>query len=248
MKVAIVTGSATGMGRACAVELSKAGFTVAANYRSKRGDAESLLEDLHGEGHKLFQGDISVPEEAEQLIIEVIVQLGRVDALVNAAGQYTEQDVISAEYDNWRKAWHESISINLLAPMNLCFHAAREMIKNGGGKVVNITSRGAFRGEPDAPAYGASKSALNSASQSLAVALAPHGVCVYAIAPGYIDTPMASPAIHGEGGEFIKAQSPLNRVGRPSEIAKLVTYLLGEDTEYLTGAIIDMNGASYLRN
>ena len=248
MKIVIVTGAATGMGRACAIELSKAGFTIAANYRSKRSDAESLLQNLHGEGHQLFQADISSPDEAEKLIANVVDTFGRVDALVNVAGQYTEQDVTSADYEKWRNAWQESIKINLLAPINLGFHAAQDMMKRGSGKIVNITSRGAFRGEPDAPAYGASKSGLNSASQSLAAALAPHGVCVYAVAPGYVDTPMASPAIHGEESKNIKAQSPLNRVGRPSEIAKLVTYLLGEETEYLTGAIIDVNGASYLRN
>ncbi len=106
----------------------------------------------------------------------------------------------------------------------------------------------AFRGEPDAPAYGASKSGLNSASQSLAKCLAPFGISVYAVAPGWVQTPLASSYLEGELEKQIKAQSPLNRVGKASELGHLVAFLAGDETEYLTGAIIDANGASYLRN
>jgi len=113
---------------------------------------------------------------------------------------------------------------------------------------VALAKWGAFRGEPDAPAYGASKAGLNSASQSLAKALAPHGVCVFAIAPGWIDTPLASPYLDGPSGKEIRNQSPLGRAGRPEEIANLVSFLASGKAEYLTGAIVDANGASYLRN
>ena len=122
------------------------------------------------------------------------------------------------------------------------------MIKNGGGKIVNISSRGAFRGEPNYPAYGASKAGLNSFSQSLAKALAPYNIIVGVIAPGFVETDMASEFINGADGEEIRKQSPLNRVAKPEEIAKIVAVFAADGFEYMTGGIIDINGASYLRS
>ena len=121
------------------------------------------------------------------------------------------------------------------------------MTAQGGGKIINISSRGAFRGEPQAPAYGAAKAGLNAMSQSLAQALAPHNIMVYAIAPGFVETDMAAIVLDGPEGPAIRAQSPLNRVGRPEEIAGIAVFLAGPGTDYLTGCIIDANGASYLR-
>jgi len=121
-------------------------------------------------------------------------------------------------------------------------------MKSGGGKIINITSRGAFRGEPDAPAYGASKAGLNAFSESMAQALAPHNIFMYAVAPGFVETDMAASVLSGPGGDAIRAQSPLNRVARPEEVAGVVLFLAAEGTDYLTGSIIDVNGASYLRS
>ena len=118
------------------------------------------------------------------------------------------------------------------------------MIKNGGGKFINISSRGAFRGEPSAPAYGASKAGLNSLGQSLAKALAKDRVFVYTIAPGFVDTERVKNLIDDE----VRAQSPLNRVAKPQEIADTALWLATGDNEFLTGCIIDVNGASYLRS
>jgi NAD(P)-dependent dehydrogenase (short-subunit alcohol dehydrogenase family) len=122
------------------------------------------------------------------------------------------------------------------------------MMQHKGGKIVNISSRGAFRGEPDAPAYGASKAALNAFSQSLAVALAPHGIFVGVVAPGFVETDMAAELLAGAGGDAIRRQSPMGRVARPDEIARAVQFLASEGIEFATGAIIDVNGASYLRS
>ena len=121
------------------------------------------------------------------------------------------------------------------------------MMKSGSGKIINITSRGAFRGEPNAPAYGASKAGLNAFSQSMAQALAPHNIFVYAVAPGFVETDMSASLLCGPKGDAIRAQSPLNRVARSEEVARVVLFLATEGTDYLTGCIIDVNGASYLR-
>ena len=121
------------------------------------------------------------------------------------------------------------------------------MLARDGGKIVNVSSRGAFRGEPDAPAYGASKAGLNSFSQSMAKALAPRNILVYCVAPGWVATDMATPHLAGAAGDAIRAQSPLNRVAAPEEIARTVVFLAGPGTDYLTGCVVDINGASYLR-
>jgi len=247
-RVALVTGGATGMGKACAIKLAENGCSIALNFRTKKTEADAVLQELSGNGHKLFQADISRPDEVKTLVQSVINELKGIDVLVNAAGVFAEHDITSLNYDNWVKSWSYNLGANLIGPVNLAFCVAQQMIKQGRGKIINITSRGAFRGEPDAPAYGASKAGLNSASQSLAKALAPHGISVYAVAPGWVDTPLASPYLESSAGPQIKEQSPLGRVGQPSEIGNLVNFLAGEETEYLTGAIIDANGASYLRN
>ncbi len=251
-KVALVTGAASGIGRACASSLAAAGFTIAANYRSKAQEADNLITELaaglaEGAPHQCFQADLSEPAEAAVLLSRVMQVYGRVDVLVNAAGMFSNQDVFSPDFDAWTAGWERSMRVNLHAPVNLAFLAAQQMIKQGSGTIINITSRGAFRGEPTAPAYGAAKAGLNSASQSLAVALAPHGISVFAIAPGWIETPMASPRINGANAAEIRAGIPLGRVGKPEEIANLVAFLAGDNTQYLTGAIFDANGASYLR-
>ncbi len=241
---ALVTGAATGIGRACAQRLADAGFTVVAGYRSRRDETERLLEQLPGARHIALPVDVADPRQASDLVAETVRRTGGIGVLVNAAGRFTRQDALSGDHDTWIREWESSLRINLLGPVHLARQAALHMIRQKHGTIINISSRGAFRGEPEAPAYGAAKSGLNSFSQSLAVKLAPHGVRVFAIAPGWVDTPMAAGRIPADAAD----QIPLGRVGRPDEIADLVHYLATGKTDYLTGAILDANGASHLRN
>ncbi len=247
-RVAIVTGAATGIGRACAEKLAEDGLTIAANYRSKKKEIETVMAGLKPRNHLLVHGDVSDPDTPPLLVDAVVKKFGRLDVLVNAAGTFAEHDITKIDYAEWLKAMEVNLKTNLEGAMNLAFCAAQQMIRQKAGTIINITSRGAFRGEPEAPAYGASKAGLNSASQSLAKALAPHGIAVFAIAPGWVETPLATPYLESAAGPSIKAQSPLNRVGTPQEIARLVSFLAEGGNDYMTGAIIDMNGASYLRN
>jgi 3-oxoacyl-[acyl-carrier protein] reductase len=117
-----------------------------------------------------------------------------------------------------------------------------------GGQIINVSSRGAFRGEPGQPAYGASKAGLNAFGQSLAQALAPLGISVATVAPGFVNTEMAADALAGPDGDRIRADSPFGRVGRPDEIAAAVVYLASAPAQWASGAILDLNGASYLRS
>jgi 3-oxoacyl-[acyl-carrier protein] reductase len=247
-KVALVTGSASGIGRACATSLARSGYQIAANYRSREAEVMDLITELGQGAHKAFRADIADAAQAETLVAEVVQHYGRVDVLVNAAGQFIRQDISAGDFEQWQQDWAQCMHLNLTAPMNLAFLVSKVMINQQSGKIVNITSRGAFRGEPNAPAYGAAKSGLNSASQSLALALGSQGIHVYAVAPGWTETPSASPRIRAAGWDGVAAQSPLGRIGQPSEIGDLVAYLCSDNTAYLTGAIIDANGASYLRN
>jgi NAD(P)-dependent dehydrogenase (short-subunit alcohol dehydrogenase family) len=116
-----------------------------------------------------------------------------------------------------------------------------------GGKIVNVGSRGAYRGEPTHPAYGASKAGLHALGQSLAVALAPHGITVASVAPGYVATDMTAEELGTSAGDAIRAQSPFGRVATAAEVAAAVLYLASPEAEWASGAVLDLNGASYLR-
>jgi NAD(P)-dependent dehydrogenase (short-subunit alcohol dehydrogenase family) len=128
------------------------------------------------------------------------------------------------------------------------YWAVQHMIQSGGGRIVNVSSRGAFRGEPEQPAYGASKAGLNSMSQSIAQQVAKHQIYVGVVAPGFVETDMAAGRLAGPEGENIRHQSPLKRVARPEEVAHAVLFLASKGSEFSTGSIIDVNGASYLRS
>lgn len=246
-KIALVTGASGDIGRAIAIKFSEADATVAVHYSGNKKAAESTLASLSGKSHFAVQGDVSNPAEAKQIIETIIGKAGRIDILVNNAGVFELHPPNSLNYEEWQKAWQRTISINLLGPAYLSFAAIEYMKKQGGGKIVNITSRGAFRGEPDAPAYGASKAGLNAMSQSLAKALGGDNIFVYAIAPGFVETERVAPILNGPDGQNVRNQSPLGRVAKPEEIARTALFLASEGSEFLTGCIVDINGASYLR-
>jgi NAD(P)-dependent dehydrogenase (short-subunit alcohol dehydrogenase family) len=187
------------------------------------------------------------PESLKVMLTEVVQRYGRIDILVNNAGIYEEHDMVFLREDDFLAYWERNISVNLSGPAFLAYLVSREMRKRGGGRIVNVTSRGAFRGEPTSWAYGAAKAGLNAAGQSMAKALAPDGIFVYTLAPGFVETDMTIPCLTGNKREEIEAQSPLNRIASPEEIARAILLLAAVGNEYMTGCILDMNGASYLR-
>lgn len=247
-KKVLVTGASRGIGRAIAKAFAEEGARVAVHYRANAEAARATLEALPGEGHVRVAADVSDPAECERLVRESVAGLGGLDVLVNNAGIYITRPVLEQNYAEWQEAWNRQLAADLTGPANLCFLAAQHMKEHGGGGMVNISSRGAFRGEPESPGYGAAKAGLNAMSQSLAVALAPHGICVGVVAPGFVATDMADPYLNGPRGRDIIAQSPLNRVADEDEIARAVLFLADPAMPSATGAIIDVNGASYLRS
>ncbi len=244
----LITGGSRGIGEAIAVAFAEHGARVAINYRSNKKAAASCVRKLAGKGHIALQADIADPAQAASLVENAVEALGGLDIVVNNAGIYLSHPIASVTFSDWLTAWRQTIDTNLIAAASICYCAAQHMMRNGGGRIVNVSSRGAFRGEPDGPAYGASKAGLNAMSQSLAIALAPHNIFVGVVAPGFVETEMAAEWLEGERGDAIRAQSPLGRVARPEEVAHAVLFLASEGAEFTTGTIIDVNGASYLRS
>ncbi len=243
----LVTGASRGIGRAIGQTFAEAGARVLVHYRDNREAARRALQALPGGPHEILAADLAKPGEGRCLLARAVSCLGGLDILVNNAGMYRPHPPASTNAEEWDEAWQRTLQVNLLSPAELS-HAAIEPFRvAGGGRIVNVTSRGAFRGEPDAPAYGASKAGLNALSQSLAKALAPEGIFVYAVAPGWVETDMAAPYLEGPGGQEIRDQIPLGRLASPQEIARAVCFLASPGTESMTGCILDVNGASYLR-
>jgi 3-oxoacyl-[acyl-carrier protein] reductase len=247
-EVMLVTGGSRGIGRAVAEQFAAHGATVVVQFRADRAAAEDTMASLGSAGgHLALQADVADPEQARSLIGRVVDQLGRIDVLVNNAGIYQAHPILGTGYQDWQRIWRQTVETNLIGPANLIHAVAPHMVAAGGGRIVNVSSRGAFRGEPDHPAYGASKAGLNSLGQSMARALGRHGIYVTTVAPGYVETDMAAPFLEGPGGDAIRAQSPLGRAATAQEVARVVVFLATPGAESTTGAVVDVNGASYLR-
>ncbi|MFB7275208.1 SDR family NAD(P)-dependent oxidoreductase [Streptomyces sp. NPDC056244] len=244
----LVSGASRGLGRAVARVFAANGDRVAVHYASRADDARATLDSLSGTGHTLLGGDLSVPAEAARVVDEAAEALGGIDILVNNAAVNEPHPLPSTSYEEWTEAWQRHLSVNVLATALLSHRAARAMIDRGtGGRIINIGSRGAFRGEPDYPAYGATKAAVHALAQSLAVSLAPYGIAVASVAPGFFETERVAHRLTGPEGESIRAQSPFGRVATAEEVAEAVRWLASPEAEWASGTTLDLNGASHLR-
>jgi len=250
-KRTLITGASRGIGAAVAEALAARGDAVAVHFRSDPEAAEALVAALPGTGHTALRADLDRPEEIPALVEGAVAALGGVDILVNNAAIFTAHPIATSSYEEWRTHWRRTFEVNLFAAADLTWHVVRHLLDRpegpGGARVVMVGSRGAYRGEPDTPAYGASKAALHSTAQSLAVSLAPHGIAVTAVAPGFTRTAMAEQVLAGPEGPAVLAQSPFGRVAEPQEIASAVAWLTSADAEWASGSVLDLNGASYLR-
>jgi 3-oxoacyl-[acyl-carrier protein] reductase len=245
-RAVLVTGASRGIGRAVAQAFAELGDRVAVHHRGSPGLAGEVLAGLPGSGHVVVQADLADAGAVRQMVDQAHAGLGGLDVLVNNAGIYVPHPVTEVSYEQWQDAWREILAVNLTGAANVTWCAVQYM-KATGGRIVNVTSRGAYRGEPRHPAYGASKAGLNSFGQSMARALAPLGIAVASVAPGFVETAMARPDLDSARGEEIRAQSPFHRVATTGEIAAAVIYLASEQAEWASGAVLDLNGASYLR-
>jgi 3-oxoacyl-[acyl-carrier protein] reductase len=252
----LVTGASRGIGRAVARAFAREGDRVAVHHRDSAGLAADVVAGLPGHGHTVVQADLTDPDAVRRMVDRACAALGGLDVLVNTAGVFTAHPITEVSYAQWQAAWQETLGVNLVGAANVTWCAVQYMIRPGSGtaggtstgRIINVSSRGAFRGEPGQPAYGASKAGLNAFGQSLARALAPHGIAVATVAPGYVQTDMAAESLQGPAGDEIRGQSPFRRVAEAEEIAAAVLYLASPQAEWASGAILDLNGASYLRS
>lgn len=243
----LITGGSRGIGAAIAQEFASHGDRIAIHYTSSQQDAQGVADSLLGTGHIVARADLRDPNQIKSMVDHVGHEFGKIDVLINNAGVFFDHPIESSSYELWQQAWSDTLGVNLIGAANVTWCSLQHMPKNGTSRIVNIGSRGAFRGEPISPAYGASKAAIVAFGQSIAKALAPMKIGVTTLAPGFVETEMAARLLDGPEGEGIRAQSPFNRVARPEELAKAVYFLASADSEWASGAVLDFNGASYLR-
>lgn len=249
----LVTGASRGIGRAIARAFAEQGDRVAVHVRTATDEGGRTLASLPGTGHALVTADLGDAEEARGLPTAAEAALGGpVTVLVNNAGIATTPTLrhppATTESVAWQRSWEEYLRINTLGTALVTHAMTARLIELGlPGRVITIGTRGVHRGEPDFPAYAASKAALHSMDASLAVALAPHGIAVATVAPGFIDTERVADRLDSPDGDAIRGDSPFDRVGRPEEVASAVVWLASPDAQWASGTTLDLNGASHLR-
>jgi NAD(P)-dependent dehydrogenase (short-subunit alcohol dehydrogenase family) len=247
----LVTGGSRGIGAAVARALAADGHRIAVHAGHDTRAAETVAAGLPGGGHAVVTGDLADPAQCAKVVARTVDALGDLDVLVNNAGVFDAHPIDEVDYARWQRAWQGTIAVNLLGPANLAWqvvdHVRRRTSGPAGARIISVGSRGAYRGEPRTPAYGASKAGLHAMTQSLAVALAPLGIMCAAVAPGFVETDMARAVLDGPDGDAVRAQSPFGRVATPDEIAAAVAWLATDAPEWISGTVLDANGASYLR-
>jgi len=242
----LVTGASRGIGAAVARLFAAGGDRVAVHYGASRDRADEVAASLAGEGHVVVGADLADPDAVREMVDAAAQALGGLDVLVNNAGVFEHHAITESTYEEWQRGWQQTLGVNLTGAANVTWCAVQHMTERGG-HIVNVASRGAFRGEPKAPAYGASKAGIIAFGQSLARALGPYRIAVTSVAPGFTETEMAADELVGEKGDARRAESPLGRVATPEEVAAAIVFLASPEAVMASGTVIDVNGASYLR-
>ena len=239
MKVALVSGGATGIGAATVAALAAEKITVAMQYSSSQKEAKQIAEQLNGKGFKveIFQADLSQTGAAENLVEQVKKNLGDIDILVNNAGVMSDASIIQMSDE----LWDEAINVNLTAAFKLIRACAPSMVSKNWGRVINISSQVALTGSANHAHYAAAKAGLLGLTYSAAKEYGASGVTVNAVLPGRIETKMIADRSIGRLDEWL-SQTPLNRLGRPDEVASLINFLASDASSYITGAAINVNG------
>ncbi len=242
-KVALITGASRGIGRETALRMAEAGARVVVNYNRSRDEAEELVRAI-GESAIAVQADVADPGDVERLVDRTLAVHGRVDIVVNNAALYADNRFDGDDYAAWQEGWRRTFALNVFGAANVAFLAMRSMRQTGGGRIINVASRAAFRGETEFADYGASKAALVNLTRSIARACAKDGIIASCVAPGFIETEMARASLERDRHEIV-GQIPLGRVGTPEEVAGVILFLASPLAGYLNGVTIDINGGSW---
>ena len=240
-----MTGSTRGIGRAIAKSLDQAGARVAVHGHKNISLSQNVCSGLIQSGGA-FQADLAQVDECEVLMDQVIQEFGRLDILVNNAGiaQFSDMD---APMKMWINTWEQTMAVNTRATAVLCKLAIEQFQKQDGGRIINIASRAAFRGDTaEYMIYAASKGAVVSLTRSIARAYGKDGVKAFIVAPGFVCTDMAQDAVDVYGEEFIVQDLALNQMTEPDDVAPTVTFLASGLADHATGTTIDINAGSYV--
>ncbi|WP_417208586.1 SDR family NAD(P)-dependent oxidoreductase [Antarctobacter sp.] len=242
----LLTGATGAIGQAIARELASDGARVVLQFRSDASKAGALAKEL-GHGAMALPADLSDPASPTALWQAAEDAAGRIDTLINNAGILTPSSV-DQSLEDWHRVWHGDLQVNLMAAADLCRAAVRHFLGRGGGRIVNIASRAAQGGyRAEAMSYGATKAALVNLTQSIARGFGPSGVTAVAIAPGWVKTEMSDAYVREHGAAAALSGIPVGRMATPEEIAELVAFVLRPSQTSLSGAVLDVNGASQMR-
>lgn len=242
----LVTGATGAIGRAICHRLAAEGARVVIHYGQNRAGAERLLHSIGGKGCCL-PADLSDPAAATLLFDAAVQAEGRITGLVNNAGIRSEV-AVTADLADWQAVWTREMQVNFLSAVDLTRAAILHFRAHGGGRIVNMASRAGQRGyASDAMAYGASKAALINLTKSVAQSHGAEGITAVALAPGWVRTEMAEAFIAAHGEAAALNGIPIGRMATPDEVGELVAFTLRPSQASLNGAVLDVNGGSYLR-
>jgi 3-oxoacyl-[acyl-carrier protein] reductase len=242
-KTVLITGASRGIGRESAIRMAAAGATVAVNYHRGEADANEVVAAI-GDRAFAVRADVADADSVRAMIAAVVARTGRLDVLVNNAASFAMNPFDADDYAAWQRGWRQTFELNVFGAANAAYLAMQVMRKQGGGKIVNVASRAAFRGETEFADYGASKAALVNLTRSIARACAKDGIVSSCVAPGFIETEMAREELAKHYDDIV-GQIPLRRVGQPSDVASVILFLASPMADYLNGVTIDVNGGSW---
>ena len=242
----LVTGASKGIGAAIVKKIAAEGAKVIIHYGHNQDAAHQLLDEIHGNGW-IVQADLTQPHETFNLWEKALEAAGQIHAVVNNAGIRTEV-TLDASTQEWQAVWQKEFQVNFFAAADLSKQAITHFKANGGGRIINITSRAGQRGyTADALPYGCSKAALINLTKSIARSFGADGITAVAIAPGWVLTEMAENFISVNGQQAAVAEIPIGQLVETEELAELVAFTLRPTQVSLNGATLDINGGSYIR-
>lgn len=250
--VVLVTGGSRGIGAEVVRALVREGSSVFFTFARDAAAASALERECGAERTCAMRSDVGDPGAHAPLVDAVLARFGRLDVLVNNAGIFAENRFDGDDFQAWRAGWKRTFDVNLFGAVDLAYHAMRAMraqapnARGVRGRVVNVVSRAAHRGETTFADYGASKAALVNFTKSIARGCAHDGIVAFSVAPGFIETDMATETLATDGAA-IRGDIPSGRVGGPDEVASIVAFLASGGADYATGTTVDVNGASYVR-
>jgi 3-oxoacyl-[acyl-carrier protein] reductase len=243
--VVLVTGGSRGIGASIVRTLHAAGASVFFTFSTRRDEAHALAAEL-GERVTCTRCDLTDGAALPGVVDECVSRFGALHTLINNAGIFNRNPFDGDDYSAWRAGWRRTFDVNLFGAADLAWAAMRHMRAHGGGRIINIASRAAHRGELEQADYGASKAALVNLTKSIARSYLKDGVLAFAVAPGFIETEMAAHDLAMRRAEIV-AEIPLGRVGSPDDVAGIVAFLASPMADHLNGATVDVNGGSYVR-